>query len=352
MKNLENTASIDCVLRDGTRHSRVIMGAWQLSEGHSASRQGLETLRAYVRHGVSAIDCADIYTGVEEAIGAAFPADRPDLGTPRVHTKHVPDLSEILSRSVTVAETRARVERSLSRVGRDSLDLVQFHQWDYAIDTYRTSVETLLAMQAEGKIASLGVTNSSVDFLRTLERECGFVPVSTQNQYSVIDRRPERLLLPYARERDMGLYAYGTVMGGLLSERYLDAPEPVEPLENRSLRKYLRVIHDWGDWALFQRMLAVLADIARERSVGIAEIATAHVLGQDGVSAAIVGARHPDYAPMATRIAGIRLTEEERARIDEVYALGRPLQGDCFDLERYDPRHRDIMKFDLGKEKS
>lgn len=265
-------------MRDGTRHSRIIMGAWQLSEGHSDSQRGLETLRAYVRHGVDAIDCADIYTGVERAIGEAFPADRPDLGTPRVHTKHVPDLSEIRARSVTVAETRARVERSLQRLGRERLDLVQFHHWDYDIDTYRTSVETLLAMQTEGKISSLGVTNSSVEFLETLERECGFVPVSTQNQYSVIDRRPEGLLLPYARERGIGLYAYGTVMGGLLSERYLGSSEPVEPLENRSLRKYLRVIGDWGDWVLFQRMLSTLADIARERSVGIAEIATAHVL--------------------------------------------------------------------------
>lgn len=70
------------------------------------------------------------------------------------------------------------------------------------------------------------------------------------------------------------------------------------------------------------------------------------------MSAAIVGARRPDYAPVATRIADIRLSEDERAKIDEVYALGRPLKGDCFDLERYEPRHRDIMRFDLGKEKS
>ena len=49
---------------------------------------------------------------------------------------------------------------------------------------------------------------------------------SNQVQFSLIDRRPEARMAPLCRERGVHLLAYGTVCGGLLSERYLGQPEP------------------------------------------------------------------------------------------------------------------------------
>ncbi len=169
---------------------------------------------------MDAIDCADIYTGVEETIGRAL-EHMTEAPRPRIHTKHVPDLDAIRRGKVTPETTRSLVRRSLERTKRKCLDLVQFHQWDYDADTYKTSIATLLSLRAEGLINGLGVTNCSTAFLRVLEDECGFIPLTTQNQYSIIDRRAETSLLPYAESRGIGLYAYGVVMGGLLSDRYL-----------------------------------------------------------------------------------------------------------------------------------
>jgi len=85
--------------------------------------------------------------------------------------------------------------------------------------------------------------------------------MTTQNQYSIIDRRPESYLIPHILEKNIWLYCYGSLMGWLLSDRYLGVGRPQEPLENRSLRKYLRVIDDWGDWKLFQQLLQTLFQI-------------------------------------------------------------------------------------------
>lgn len=167
-----------------------------------------------MQNGVDAVDCADIYTGVEEAIGKVIEQiQRSTHSLPRVHTKHVPDLDAIRSGNITSETTRSLIDRSIERIKKRCLDLVQFHHWDYDSDTYKTSIHTLLALQKEGKVAGIGVTNSSVDFLKKMESECEFVPLTTQNQYNIIDRRPEKYLFDHTSERDIAFYAYGSIMG-------------------------------------------------------------------------------------------------------------------------------------------
>ena len=70
-------------------------------------------------------------------------------------------------------------------------------------------------------------------------------------------------MAPFCRERGVHLLAYGTVCGGLLSERFLGQPEPrASALDTVSLQKYKRMVDAWGGWALFQELLAALREVA------------------------------------------------------------------------------------------
>jgi len=337
-------------LRDGTRHGRIINGCWQFSQGHSDNTEmPAQVLQKYIESWFPIFDGADIYTWVEEVFWKVFDANREVIGL-RFHTKHVPDLDDVISGNISREKTISQIMRSCSKMKTGVLQNVQFHWWDYAQSWYEISLNALLGLQSEWIIEHIWVTNCNVTFLKKLEKELWFIPMTTQNQYSIIDRRPESYLIPHILEKNIWLYCYGSLMGWLLSDRYLGVGRPQEPLENRSLRKYLRVIDDWGDWKLFQVLLQVLSQIWDKYEVSISEVSIAWILHQKWLSSAIVWVRNTKYLNSLDRVLNIDLTKEDLAMIDKVYFKWQSLEWDVFDLERNEPRHRDIMKFNLNKD--
>jgi hypothetical protein len=78
---------------------------------------------------------------------------------------------------------------------------------------------------------------------------------------------------PSCHAYGISLLTYGTVLGGLLAERYLGQSEPRRgALRTASLQKYQHMIDAWGGWALFQQLLAVLKAIADRHRVSIANV--------------------------------------------------------------------------------
>ncbi|NDJ51788.1 MAG: aldo/keto reductase, partial [Chloroflexi bacterium] len=158
---------------------------------------------------------------------------------------------------------------------------------------------------------------------------------------SLIDRRPEQQMLPYCGAKDIKLLTYGTLAGGLLSDRYLGQPEPgLQKLrETVSLRKYKQMIDAWGGWELFQRLLRSLRTIADKHDVDIAQVAIRAIMDQPGVGGVIVGARLgiSDNREVNKRVFGFQLDETDLAQIDEVTADANDLFkriGDCGDEYR------------------
>lgn len=335
-------------LAPGYQISRMLRGGWQLAGGHGPVDDGraVADMAAFVEAGITTFDCADIYTGVEELIGrfraAATPAQRAAL---KVHTKFVPDLGQL--HQVDRAYVDRVIDRSLARLRADRLDLVQFHWWDYAVPGWQEAAGRLVELQKSGKIHLLGGTNFDTEHSRALLDQ-GVPLVSMQSQYSLLDARPEKGLQALGAERGMKLLCYGTLAGGFLTERWLGQPEP-EEVENRSLIKYKLIIDDIGGWDLFQALLARLRQVADRHGVGIGNVATRWVLDQDQVAGVIVGARYADRVAANVATFGFALDAADRALIQEVLDQRRPLEGDCFALERdRGGRHGRIMKYDLG----
>ncbi|MGQ0766144.1 MAG: aldo/keto reductase, partial [Gemmatimonadota bacterium] len=103
----------------------IIIGTWQLAGGHGpVDPAGARTLlRTFVDAGMTAFDCADIYTGVEELLGEFLLILEPSLRSRvRVHTKYVPDLAAL--GLLSAPDVDRAIARSRARIGVDALDLV------------------------------------------------------------------------------------------------------------------------------------------------------------------------------------------------------------------------------------
>ncbi len=332
--------------------SRVIKGGWQLAGDHGAVDRAaaIADMEAFVDAGITTFDCADIYTGVEEMIGH-FIADlrrrRPKVADKVVvHTKLVPDLS--LLETITARQIEDIVDRSLKRLNLDQLHLVQFYWWDMTLGDPARAMEHLAAIKAKGKIRHLGVTNWDVTDTERL-MQAGADLVSTQVQYSLLDRRPANGLADWAGARDMGLLCYGTLAGGFLTEAWLGKPDPGFPFANRSLVKYRLIIDEFGPWALFQDLLATLKSVGDRHGVSLPAVATRWVLDQPHVSAAIVGARYARYLPKTLEVFRFALDAQDRAAINAVLAQAAGPNGPVFGLEGdRGGRHGRIMKYNLN----
>jgi aryl-alcohol dehydrogenase-like predicted oxidoreductase len=341
-------------LAPGYAISRVIKGGWQLAGGHGAVDTASvgDDMLAFYQAGITAFDCADIYTGVEEMIGAFRETTLRRLGADalsrlKVHTKFVPDL-EVLPR-IDRAYVRGVIDRSLARLKMERLDLVQFHWWDYAAPRLVETGLWLEELRREGKIDLIGATNFDVAHLEALVT--GGVPIkSLQVQYSLLDDRAAGAMTETCARLGVKLLSYGALAGGFLSGRWLGKPDPQGTLENRSLIKYRLIIEEFGGWALFQDLLRVLDGVARRHESTISAVAARHVLDRPQVAAVIVGARSREHLAETLAIGDLRLEDEDRAEIATVLARRQGPTGEVYALERdREGPHGAIMKYNLNQ---
>ncbi len=328
--------------------SKIIKGCWQFSAGHSSQfnkEHAIQDLISFADEGITTFDCADIYTGVEELLGQFRVAYRTRRGEEalqriRIHTKFVPDLAMLPH--VNRAYIEGIVDRSLMRLGVQQLDLVQFHWWDFTIPGHQHAASILLELKREGKVRRIGVTNYDAHHLQELLEEG--IPVETnQVQYSLLDQRPATGLKTVPT---VDLLCYGTVAGGFLSERFLDAQEPRDNIENRSLAKYKLIIDEAGGWEVFQVLLHALSTVAQKHGVSMSAIATKFVLTQPNVRAAILGGsiRHKD-----DMLASLRCSLD-KSDLSLLSAHSSPLRGNVYELERdREGPHGRIMRYNLNQ---
>lgn len=339
-------------LAPGYEIPRLIKGGWQLAGGHGAIDRtaAIADMMAFAEAGITAFDCADIYTGVEELIGDFLRSWRdrhgPNAPAIRVHTKCVPDRD--LLPVLTYGHIETLVDRSLRRLGVDALDLVQFHWWDYAAPRWIEAVQHLDTLRRAGKIRHIGLTNFDTAHVHAIV-DAGVPVVSHQVQVSLLDRRALRDMAAFCRAHGIGLLAYGALAGGFFHTRWHGAPAPTEPLENRSLVKYRLIIEEFGGWDAFQSLLDTLAAIATAHGTTIGAVAVRSVLDEADVAAVIVGARHAAHLPATLAALDLALSDTDRARIRELLAAAPGPAGDVYALER-DPRgpHAGIMRYNLN----
>ena len=328
--------------------SRIIKGGWHLAGDHGVidPDQARRDMATFVDAGITTFDCADIYTGVELLIGSFRRAYSTHAKRVQIHTKFVPDLSDL--QSVDRVYVEAIIDRSLTRLEQERLDLVQFHWWDFTIPRFVETALELDRLRRAGKIAQIGLTN--FDTPRLVEIVDAGIPVTShQVQYSLLDDRPNHGMVEYCRSKNISLLCYGTVSGGFLSERWLGAPAPPPDLANRSLIKYKLIIDDFGGWDLFQELLRVLERIAVKHGTDIASVASRAILDRDQVAAAIIGAVNTSHLTAHARIGALHLDADDLSSIAVVTERRQGPTGDIYDLERdRTGSHGQVMRYELN----
>lgn len=255
------------------------------------------------------------------------------------------------------------VDLALSRMGQTKLDLMQCmlldphslsqivnvsadtnpdHAWDYADDSYIHNLAHLTTLQRQGKIDHIGLTNVDAAHLELL-LDSGFRIATNQVSCSVIDRRYVRgRLSTVCSGRGVKVMAYGALLGGYLSERWLGQTEPQNQTAlNWSLRKYLRFINVAGGWAVYQAVLEALSTVAKRHNVSIAAVAIRHVLDFPAIGAVIVGSRltkeSNKYIVSNLAAFSFQLSDNDRSLIAKAQDCLSDLPGDCGDEYRRPP---------------
>ncbi len=325
--------------RSGLRTSRVVFGSMVLGpeRGADTRQRRLHTLRAAVEAGITGIDTAPLYGfgRGEEFLGEALRElaksglrDRIQVLT-KVGLSWRPDArgdvlfrapdgqggERVVRKDSRPEAVRKDVEDSLRRLGVEVLDLVQVHQPDPHTPIAET-MGALLELQREGKLRAIGVSNYSAGQMRQAQTALGQVPLaSNQVHYSLLERWPEREILPAARELGISVMAYSPLEAGLLrgtAERAGLKPGDPRLAEPRFHSSNVRRVH--------AAMAKSVVPIARDRGVEPAQVALAFLLAQPALDVVVTGASSPEQAQQNAAAAGLRLREEELRTLSRAFS--------------------------------
>jgi aryl-alcohol dehydrogenase-like predicted oxidoreductase len=320
---------------------RIVNGMWQVAGGHGNidRESALADMIRYHEAGFTTWDLADIYGPAEDFIGEfrnrLFTLRGiKELDKIQSFTKWVPQPNRI-----TQSMVQSSIESSLSRMHVSSLDLLQFHWWDYNNPYYMDALKYLSDLKDTGSIKHLALTNFDTEHIQMII-DSDIQIASNQIQFSIIDRRPEVKMISFCKEHNISLLAYGSICGGLLSERYVGRKEPSAiELDTLSLRKYKRMIDTWGGWNLFQNLLLTLNEVAKKHNVSIANVATNYILAKPTVAGVIIGVRLGivDHLGENANVFTFNLDNSDRDSIDAICEKSNDLFeviGDCGDEYR------------------
>ncbi len=268
--------------------------------------------------GVNLIDTANVYSGgaSEEIIGEALGGKRK--GGVLIATKARFPMGEGpndrgLSRWHLVRECEA----SLRRLRTDVIDLYQVHQWD-GLTPLEETMEALDSLVRSGKVRYVGCSNySGWHVMKAMEvaRRDGRIPfVSQQIHYTLQAREAEYELIPIALDQGLGVLVWSPLAGGLLSGKHR---------RNKQAPEGTRQFAGWREPPIYDEaklwsIVDVLVAIAEAHGVSGAQVALAWLLGRPGVTSVIVGGRTEAQFKDNLAASDLKLSAEERKRLDEV----------------------------------
>jgi 1-deoxyxylulose-5-phosphate synthase len=322
--------------RTGLKVSEICLGT--MTFGHQCDqREAFRIMDKAAEHGVNFIDVADVYPvppspetwgRTEEIVGAWLEGkrDRFILATKcRIRVGHGPNDEGLSRRHILKA-----VEDSLRRLRTDYLDLYQSH----SPDPETPFEETLRAFDdlvRQGKVRYVGCSNHAAwqlalclgisERLHLARYDC------VQPRYNLLYREIETELLPLCRDQGIGAIAYNPLAGGFLSGKYRTLEEQ-PPGTRFTLGKTGELYRDryWHQSQL--QAVEQLAKHFEPRGKSLVTVAIAWVLGQPGITSAIIGASKAEQLDASLAAVHGTLDAEDREVCNLAwYSLPRPMKA-------------------------
>lgn len=327
--------------RSGLIVSPLALGTMTFGAGRwgSDEAEAQAIFDTYVEAGGNLLDTADVYSGGEsEAMLGRF------LKGSGLRDRLVVSTKSGFSRSQGhpmhggngAFNIRAGIEGSLRRLGTDRIDLYWVHVWDRTTPAEEV-LRTLAAAIARGEILYYGFSNTPAWYVAkvaTLAAAQGLPgPIGLQNAWSLVDRGVELDLLPMAQEFGLGIMPWSPLAGGLLTGKYgremLAEADRAAAVPDRAMggdgqtSDRLSGDNPYGGMLFTERNFGIVDAVrfvAGELGVPMAQVALAWVLSRPGVSSLLLGASRPQQVTDNMAALDVRLSEDQRARLDAASA--------------------------------
>lgn len=318
--------------------SRILTGLWQVADMERGGQQldldeAAKSLIPYIEKGLTTFDMADHY-GSSELITGVLHKKYIAKDKLQLLTKWVPPPGKVSKETV-----RKAVQTSLDRMQLERLDVLQYHAWNYADAAWLDQLYYLQELQKEGLIQHLGLTNFDTAHLKMV-LDSGIKVISNQICFSLLDQRAKHGMLDLCQAYGVKTLAFGTLAGGFLTEKWLNQREPeMGKLTTWSEMKYKRFIDQTGTWDNFQQLLKTIHQIATNKEVSIANIASRYIMEHEGVGGIVIGARPGKSEHIASNLGlfDLQLTTTEKTIINQALGQLQPIPGDCGDEYRKAP---------------
>jgi len=302
--------------------SELSFGTWLTVAGGIEREQAMRCIHAAVDHGITLFDTANEYGAgeAERVLGEAlraFPRDRY-----MVATKLYFPVGDEPGRGLSAAQIEKQLNWSLERLGLDVIDLYQCHRFDKETPLEETLKALDRAVQA-GKVRAIGFSEwagEQIDAAAAIANGSGLTAFSSsQPQYSMLWRKPERTVFPACARHGIGNLVFSPLAHGVLTGKYVQGqpPEPSSRAASEQMSRYMETAgrHFRSDYLL--AAVQQLKPIAADLGLTMAQMALAWVLRRPEVASAIIGASRPDQIAQNVRAVGVKLPSEALQRMDQ-----------------------------------
>jgi aryl-alcohol dehydrogenase-like predicted oxidoreductase len=308
----------------------IVFGAWAIGGwnwGGSDDAAAVRAIGAGIDAGMNAIDTAPVYGfgHSEEVVGRAIAGRRDEVllltkvglrwDDPRgefyFKTEDQQGRVREVWRNSRPDSVAREVELSLARLRTDRIDLVQVH-WHDPTTPLGETMGALARLVQQGKVRAIGVSNFTPELLEEAQLALRPLPLaSNQPKYSLVAREVEARILPFCRERGIGVVVYSPLEQGLLTGK-VPATRAFAKNDGRHKRPTFTQENRARVNALLEQELQ---PIARRHQATIAQVVLAWTVAQPGVTSAIAGARTSEQARENAGAGSLALSPGELAGI-------------------------------------
>jgi aryl-alcohol dehydrogenase-like predicted oxidoreductase len=307
----------------GLKISEIIYGNWLTHGSQVENDIATKSVHAALDAGISTFDTADAYanTAAEQVLGDALKGQRRE--SLEVFTKVYWPTGPKGHNDVGLSRKHIfeSINGSLTRLGTDYVDLYQAHRYDSETPLEET-MQAFADVVRAGKALYIGVSEWNAEQLRAghaLAEDLGVQLISNQPQYNMLWRVIEKQVVPASAELGISQIVWSPVAQGVLTGKYkpgADIPSDSRAADDKGGANAIQSFMRDEVLTSVQR----LQPIADQLGITMAQLAVAWVLQNPNVAGAIVGASKPEQVASNAAAAGIKLSGDVLASIDEAVA--------------------------------
>lgn len=297
--------------------SEISLGSWLTYSGGVERQQAEACIHKAFDVGINFIDTANVYgRGAAESLLGEVLQGR-DRSSYILATKVFFPMSDT-DRGLSAAQIYKQIDASLQRLRTDYVDLYQCHRYDVNTPLEET-MAALTDVVRQGKARYIGFSEwnpAQIQAALDLPDVARFV--SSQPQYSMLWRQPEREVFPLCAANGISQIVWSPLAQGVLTGKYKPgaAPPPDSRAANDKMNGFMEDLRSDRVLSAVQN----LQPIAQRFNLSMAQLALAWILRDERVASAIIGASRPEQVVDNAGASDVHLSDEVWREIEQVLA--------------------------------